>query len=672
MKNLLMIIVTGYLGLTQILAQGYICAIGGGAEVQGGWSDAPYSWIVQKANYGKVVILTAVSENNSWLENYFKSFGASSVKILVIKSRTEANRTSNENEIKSAKAVFIKGGDQYNYISYWKDTRTEDAIRYVYQNGGVIAGTSAGACILSKFYFTARYGSVYPDETLRNPFNSYVDIGDDFLNLMSEDIIFDTHFIERGRWGRLIGFIFNLYYTKNKNVLGVGIDDATALCINSDLKAEVMGSGSVYFFYKDNLTQYILNGLQYKIDKLKCDILTAGWKYDLNQRQIYSAANSSRQFEQSDNIYNLNAEFILSGSDIIRKNQNAALTKFAEVANQKPTLIVYPTGYVSYADSISQFLIGKQIQNEKFEINSAIANLQSSADKIASYENFIFYGANFGAWNFGIDQNYLIAQAFAQKTRTSSKFLLIGTTGKVAGKYFVDNTDNSSSNSYKGLLTVKSGMNIFSPIIIQPRLYENSNFYENRSSAVLWGMMSQNKNLGIYLNDADYAYFNASDGKVYFYGTMPMLVVDASNSTIKDSSSTIVSGTKPRNSVALNNLRFFISNQNCDFDLTQRSSITKIENDIFKKALTYNRLEVYPNPFNPEFNIVITSEKEQEAKLQIYDQLGRKILNETNFSTKKGENVIKLNFENYPSGVYIILAKFSDGKYLTQKIIKAK
>jgi hypothetical protein len=153
---------------------------------------------------------------------------------------------------------------------------------------------------------------------------------------------------------------------------------------------------------------------------------------------------------------------------------------------------------------------------------------------------------------------------------------------------------------------------------------------------------------------------------------MPMLVVDASNSTIKDSSSTIVSGTKPRNSVALNNLRFFISNQNCDFDLTQRSSITKIENDIFKKALTYNRLEVYPNPFNPEFNIVITSEKEQEAKLQIYDQLGRKILNETNFSTKKGENVIKLNFENFPSGVYIILAKFSDGKYLTQKIIKAK
>lgn len=658
MKSIVLLILVLSLNTLNLLAQGYICAIGGGTEAQGGWSDAPYSWIVQKSGNGKVVILSA-STSDTWLQDYFLSLGASSASTLVIDSRTKANDATNENIIKSAKAIFIKGGDQYDYISYWKDTKTEDAIRYVYQNGGVVAGTSAGAAILSKFYFTARYGTVYPLETLQNPFNSYIDIGDDFLNLTSLNILFDTHFIERGRFGRLIGFIFNLYYTKNADVLGIGIDDATALCIYPDLSAEVMGGGSVYFFRKDSQTQFFRESTKYKIEKLKCDILTSGWKYNLSQRQIIEIPQSARQFIQSYNEHNLNANIILSGSDYISRNLNSSLLKFSELSSNFPVLIIYPIGYGTWADSISQYLNGKQIANEKLELSSSIANDQQAAQKIAAYNSFVLYGPNLNVWSFLINKNYLLAQAFEQKVRTYSFILFIGTAGKIAGDFFVDNTDNLSSASYRGLLSVKKGLNAYSPLILQPRLFENSNFYENRSSSVLWGLMSKNKNLGIYLNGADFVHFNPITSKINFYGSVPMIIFDASNSSYRDSSKVILSGSSPRNSIAIDNVRVFVSNQNGSFDLLHRTSITEAKIE-YNNEYPTNNIEIYPNPFNPYFNIKISSEKEDMAHIQIFDQLGRLIFKYDNIKLHKGDNLYNVNLYDFASGIYLVKVTFKN------------
>ncbi len=60
-------------------------------------------------------------------------------------------------------------------------------------NGGVIGGTSAGLHILSEVLFTAQNGTVYPEEALEDPFNQYMTLEDDFLNLMP-GLIFDSHF----------------------------------------------------------------------------------------------------------------------------------------------------------------------------------------------------------------------------------------------------------------------------------------------------------------------------------------------------------------------------------------------------------------------------------------------------------------------------------------------
>jgi len=240
--------------LSNLNAQGYVCAIGGGSENYNDWSDEPYRWIVQKADSGKIIIID-VADASNWLPNYFMSLGADTAYNKTISSTSVANLQSTYDELITAKGIFIRGGDQWNYIRTWKGTKVDSAIQYVFNNGGVIAGTSAGAAVLGEIDFSAQSGSAYPDEALLNPFYSRMKFENNFLKLVN-NVLFDTHFIERGRHGRLIAMLYNLFFTQGRNVVGVGIDDRTAICISPDGIGEVMGSGAVTILYKDDLTKY--------------------------------------------------------------------------------------------------------------------------------------------------------------------------------------------------------------------------------------------------------------------------------------------------------------------------------------------------------------------------------------------------------------------------------
>jgi len=237
-----------------LLPQGYVCAIGGGSEDYNNWSDAPYSWIVQKSDSGKIIIID-VADATSWLPTYFMSFGADTAYNKSIPTIASANLQSTYDELITAKAIFIRGGDQWDYIRLWKGTKVDSAINFVFQNGGVISGTSAGAAVLGDVDFSAQSGSAYPDEALQNPFYSRMKFENNFLKLIP-NVLFDTHFIERARHGRLIAMIYNQHFTSGRDLIGAGIDDRTAICISPDGIGEIMGSGAVSIFYKDALTKY--------------------------------------------------------------------------------------------------------------------------------------------------------------------------------------------------------------------------------------------------------------------------------------------------------------------------------------------------------------------------------------------------------------------------------
>ncbi|MBC8040588.1 MAG: cyanophycinase [Opitutaceae bacterium] len=216
--------------------EGALLLAGGGGDV-----ESAFTWFVQKAGGGRIVILRASGSDgyNDFL--FSKIGGVKSVESVVFKNAAAARDPRVLALIARADGIFMAGGDQAKYIEYWKDSPVGTALAAHIAAGKPIGGTSAGLAVLGQFYFSAAKDTVTSDVALKNPFDERVTLGRDFLSAPAlAGVITDTHFMERKRLGRLITFLARLQASeKPKRLLGLGIDEATALCVEADGSARV-------------------------------------------------------------------------------------------------------------------------------------------------------------------------------------------------------------------------------------------------------------------------------------------------------------------------------------------------------------------------------------------------------------------------------------------------
>jgi cyanophycinase len=217
--------------------------MGGGTDV-----DAAFQWMIGKAGGGDFVVIRA--SGTDAYNPYINGLGTlDSVETLIIKTRTAASNSFVVNKIRNAEAVFIAGGDQSDYVNFWKGTPVEDAIHAVAARNAPIGGTSAGLAIMGDFLFAAQNGSVYSSEALSDPYNRYMTLDRDFLVLPNMDnVITDSHFVGRDRMGRLMGFLARIVQDGwSPEAKGIGIDERTAIVVEPNGAATIKGSGAVYF-----------------------------------------------------------------------------------------------------------------------------------------------------------------------------------------------------------------------------------------------------------------------------------------------------------------------------------------------------------------------------------------------------------------------------------------
>ena len=114
--------------------------------------------------------------------------------------------------IRNAEAVFIAGGDQSNYVRYWKDTPVEDAINFVAAKPAPIGGTSAGMAVLGEYVYSAEgKESLTSPAALADPYAPDLTLARGFLALPRlENVITDQHLQERDRIGRTIALLSRL------------------------------------------------------------------------------------------------------------------------------------------------------------------------------------------------------------------------------------------------------------------------------------------------------------------------------------------------------------------------------------------------------------------------------------------------------------------------------
>lgn len=224
---------------------------------------------------GILLIATIATENPeksySKYNSVFSKLGVKNIKSLDVNSRREAFDIENTKLVKEADLLFFTGGDQLRITSILGGTPIYDALKELCNNGGLIAGTSAGASVMSDTMIVTGEDDESPRKcTLK------MSPG---LGLV-RNIIIDQHFAQRGRIGRLLTGI-----AQNPEVLGIGIDEDTAIIVSDKGVAEVVGSGAVYFIDGSSIV-YSNVSEQYAEDVLsmfnvKLHVLKEGNRFNL-------------------------------------------------------------------------------------------------------------------------------------------------------------------------------------------------------------------------------------------------------------------------------------------------------------------------------------------------------------------------------------------------------
>ncbi|MDH4471297.1 MAG: Type 1 glutamine amidotransferase-like domain-containing protein [Fluviicola sp.] len=218
---------------------GGICLMGGATE-----SDQAMQWFLQRAAGGDILVLRA-SGSNGYNDYFYTDLGitVNSVESIVCNDATCADEVYIQQKIQQAEAIWFAGGDQWNYISYWRNTAIDSLINDAILNRGiVIGGTSAGMAILGKAYFSAENGTVSSATALANPYNFLVAVDTTaFLkNAFLENVVTDTHYDSPDRKGRHVTFMARMM-NMGMNAKGIACDEYTAVCVTPEGIASVYG-----------------------------------------------------------------------------------------------------------------------------------------------------------------------------------------------------------------------------------------------------------------------------------------------------------------------------------------------------------------------------------------------------------------------------------------------
>ena len=163
-------------------------------------------------------------------------------------------RSQVEAKIRAAEAVFIAGGDQANYVNFWKDTRVEDALNYLRNTKQCpIGGTSAGNTIMGCYYYSTLNNTIVSTAALINPYDPNIATSrNDFLdNPFLGNTITDDHFNNPDRRGRLVTFLARMSNENSIVLRGVGIDEAPAVCIEPSGVSKIFGTGTAFFLQQN-------------------------------------------------------------------------------------------------------------------------------------------------------------------------------------------------------------------------------------------------------------------------------------------------------------------------------------------------------------------------------------------------------------------------------------
>ncbi len=228
-----------------------------------------------------IVIPTASSIPVEVGENYLEAFstlGCKNVIVLDIRSKEDSEKKESIDLVSKADCIMFSGGDQSKITDRIGGTTIHKILleRYKTEKGFVIAGTSAGAMAMATEMIA---GGSATESFIKGAVDMYKG-----LDLIPE-LIIDTHFIRRGRFGRQSEAI-----AKHPNHLGIGLAEDTGMIIKNGNDCTVIGSGMVIVFDGSKLThnneKILEEGTPMTMANLTVHVLSNSDSFDIKNRKV--------------------------------------------------------------------------------------------------------------------------------------------------------------------------------------------------------------------------------------------------------------------------------------------------------------------------------------------------------------------------------------------------
>jgi cyanophycinase len=260
--------------------KGNLIIIGGAEDKHGDSSLLKQTVEIIGGTEASLVVITTATENPETVgreyRDVFGRLGVRNIDVLNVDSRDEANSDKHVDKIRKATGIFFTGGDQLRITSILGGTRVYTALQEAFFNNVTIVGTSAGASVMSS---TMIVNGNSNDPARKCTLKMAPGLG------LLEEAIIDQHFDQRGRLGRLLCGV-----AENPHMLGIGINEDTAIRVYPDAHFEVIGNYAVTIIDGKTIKSSNVSELNpdeiLSITNITLHVLPAGYGYDMKNREV--------------------------------------------------------------------------------------------------------------------------------------------------------------------------------------------------------------------------------------------------------------------------------------------------------------------------------------------------------------------------------------------------
>lgn len=638
-----------------LAGQGSVLLVGGGTENMNDWSDTPYRWLVTHAPNRKIAVLH-YSDTSTFFTDYFPWLSPCIVNNRAITSTTQANDSATYRFILEHDGIFLRGGDQAQYVSKWKGTLTQQAIREVFQRGGVVGGSSAGEMVLSDVVFSG--GTTNAWSLMRAPTSS-ITLVDDFLRLVPQALA-ESHTNERGRIGRLPVFVARYHQSTGTKAIGLGVDVNSALAIDSAGKAQAMGGSAVAVLRWKPTTTYIVEpGAPFALSDMAFDQLLPGSSIDLETGVIAPTVTAVTYTPKAvefppgyvflDGSGNSSDWVAAAGSLRALQAVLSGTTDTVGIISSPAS----PTAATFVQSQVASWGLGAKI----IWVDEARMQEVATGAAIGGVQALVFAGNRIDSAAGLLLPTTVAGAAFAAFVQSGRPIALLGDDAMLAGERALDGLTSGPYNAYYGTLVSYPALALLKGLVVMPRLFQNPDlttsydYTENRTMGMMWTMATAATPFGVAIDAGAHVRFAGGSMQVGGVSTLssPVLLLDARAVVSVDVPVFKRPGRpNPVQNAALLGATLHVVRSGGAMTIT---SVEQITSSIPRSP---GLMTAYPNPFNPETTIRFqVGEGSGHARLTVYDVLGREVAVVVDAPVLSGEHAVSWNAAGRSSGTYV-------------------